>query len=83
MKSVVFAVLLSFLAVGIVNAETTITIKGSDTLVRLGQRWAEEYMKSHPDVVIQVSGGGSGTGIAALISSRAFKISFFSGSLRF
>jgi phosphate transport system substrate-binding protein len=45
-----------------------ITVKGSDTLVRLGQRWAEEYMKIHPDVVIQVSGGGSGTGIAALIN---------------
>jgi len=45
-----------------------ITIKGSDTLVRLGQRWAEEYMKIHPEVVIQVSGGGSGTGIAALIN---------------
>jgi phosphate transport system substrate-binding protein len=45
-----------------------LTIKGSDTLVRLGQRWAEEYMKIHPEVVIQVSGGGSGTGIAALIN---------------
>jgi phosphate transport system substrate-binding protein len=45
-----------------------ITIKGSDTLVRLGQRWAEEYMKNNKDVVIQVSGGGSGTGIAALLN---------------
>lgn len=45
-----------------------ITVKGSDTLVRLGQRWAEEYMKLHKDVTIQVSGGGSGTGIAALIN---------------
>ncbi len=45
-----------------------ITIKGSDTLVRLGQRWAEEYMKGNPGSVIQVSGGGSGTGIAALIN---------------
>ena len=45
-----------------------ISIKGSDTLVRLGQRWAEEYMKTHKDVTIQVSGGGSGTGIAALIN---------------
>jgi phosphate transport system substrate-binding protein len=45
-----------------------ITVKGSDTLVRLGQRWAEEYMKTHPDAVIQVSGGGTGTGIAALIN---------------
>ncbi len=45
-----------------------ITIKGSDTLVRLGQKWAEEYMKRNPGSVIQVSGGGSGTGIAALIN---------------
>lgn len=49
-------------------AASNITIKGSDTLVRLGQRWAEEYMKSKPGVVIQVSGGGTGTGIAALIN---------------
>ena len=46
----------------------TITLKGSDTMVRLGQRWAEEYMKKNPNVVIQVSGGGSGTGISALIN---------------
>jgi phosphate transport system substrate-binding protein len=43
-------------------------MKGSDTLVRLGQRWAEEYMKAHPGQVLQVSGGGSGTGIAALLN---------------
>ncbi|MCK4606511.1 MAG: phosphate ABC transporter substrate-binding protein [candidate division Zixibacteria bacterium] len=53
---------------GIVVAGRNITIKGSDTLVRLGQRWAEEYMKQNPGVVIQVSGGGSGTGIAALLN---------------
>ena len=46
----------------------TVTIKGSDTMVILGQRWAETYMNSHPDVRIQVTGGGSGTGIAALIN---------------
>lgn len=46
-----------------------ITIKGSDTLVRLGQRWAEVYMEKNPGAVIQVSGGGSGTGIAALLNS--------------
>ncbi len=49
-------------------AANTVTIKGSDTLLRLGQRWAEVYMKAHPDVVLQVSGGGSGTGIAALLN---------------
>src|SRR6188474_256979 len=45
-----------------------ITVKGSDTMVPLGQRWAEIYMKAHPEVTIQVTGGGSGTGIAALIN---------------
>ena len=45
-----------------------ISIKGSDTMVRLGQRWAEEYMKTHKDVTLQVSGGGSGTGIAGLLN---------------
>jgi phosphate transport system substrate-binding protein len=45
-----------------------ITVRGSDTMIRLGQRWAEEYMKLHPEVTIQVSGGGSGTGIAALLN---------------
>jgi len=45
-----------------------ITIKGSDTMVVLGQRWAEEYMNTHKDTNIQVIGGGSGTGISALIN---------------
>src|SRR5580765_5948282 len=45
-----------------------LTIKGSDTMVILGQRWAEEYMNTHPGSIIQVTGGGSGTGIAALIN---------------
>jgi len=45
-----------------------ITIKGSDTMVQLAQRWAEKYMKAHPGVQIQVNGGGSGTGISALIN---------------
>jgi phosphate transport system substrate-binding protein len=45
-----------------------VTIKGSDTMVVLGQRWAEEFMKKHPKTTIQVTGGGSGTGISALIN---------------
>ena len=47
---------------------TVITVKGSDTMVQLAQRWAEKYMKDHSDVQIQVTGGGSGTGISALIN---------------
>lgn len=43
-----------------------ITVKGSDTLVVLAQKWAEAYMGKHADTKIQVTGGGSGTGFAAL-----------------
>lgn len=45
-----------------------VTVKGSDTMVILTQRWAEEFMKGHPEVKVQVTGGGSGTGLAALIN---------------
>lgn len=44
--------------------------KGSDTLVNLAQVWAEEYRQVNPNVAIAVSGGGSGTGIAALINNQ-------------
>ncbi|MGD1045436.1 MAG: phosphate ABC transporter substrate-binding protein [Bacteroidota bacterium] len=44
-------------------------IKGSDTMVNLGQAWAEEYMKQNPGTSIAVTGGGSGTGITGLINS--------------
>jgi phosphate transport system substrate-binding protein len=55
--------------VSLVHAQgNSITIKGSDTMVLLGQRWAEVYMKKNPGSRIQVTGGGSGTGIAALIN---------------
>jgi len=43
-----------------------ITVKGSDTLVVLAQKWAEAYMSKNADMKIQVTGGGSGTGFAAL-----------------
>jgi phosphate transport system substrate-binding protein len=48
------------------HAAANITQKGSDTLVILAQKWAEQYMQKSPDVKIQVTGGGSGTGFAAL-----------------
>jgi phosphate transport system substrate-binding protein len=43
-----------------------ITVKGSDTLVILAQKWAEVYMQKTPGTKIQVTGGGTGTGFAAL-----------------
>src|SRR5436190_11184648 len=59
--------LFASIAIGAVPTKT-FTVKGSDTMVVLGQRWAEEYMKAHPSTEIQVTGGGSGTGISALIN---------------
>ncbi len=57
-----------FIAFLLVVAKETITIKGSDTMVILAQRWAEIYMSKNKNVIIQVTGGGSGTGISALIN---------------
>ena len=51
-----------------IQARTVIQNKGSDTLVNVAQAWAEEYQNVAPDVAIAVSGGGSGTGIAAMIN---------------
>lgn len=42
--------------------------KGSDTLVNAAQSWAEAYGKIKPNVAIAVTGGGSGTGVAAMIA---------------
>jgi phosphate transport system substrate-binding protein len=53
---------------GTESAHKPVTVKGSDTMVILSQRWAETYMKKNPGLMIQVTGGGSGVGIAALIN---------------
>lgn len=68
MKKILSALAAVLMLGSMVVSGSNITIKGSDTLVRLGQRWAEEYMKKNEGVVVQVSGGGSGTGIAALLN---------------
>lgn len=47
-----------------------IQIKGSDTIVNLAQILAEQYMQYRPKVSVAVTGGGSGTGIAALINKQ-------------
>ena len=46
-----------------------LTNKGSDTIVNLALAWAEAYHEVRPDVNISVTGGGSGTGIAAMINN--------------
>ena len=50
------------------SARTEIQNKGSDTLVNAAQSLAEQYAKINPKVAVAVSGGGSGTGIAAMIN---------------
>src|SRR5688572_16805520 len=58
---------LAVAAAGVVSVESAnITMKGSDTLVILAQKWAEVYMQKNSDATIQVNGGGSGIGFAAL-----------------
>ena len=45
--------------------------KGSDTMVNLALAWAQAYEVEHPDINVSVTGGGSGTGLAALINGTA------------
>lgn len=54
--------------VGKSSGRSVIQNSGSDTMVNLAQAWAEAYAKVNPSVSVEVSGGGSGTGIAALIN---------------
>ena len=72
-----FFLLISFLVTSCGSASTDTTSdspaqyienKGSDTIVNLALAWAETYQAEHADVRISVTGGGSGTGIAALIN---------------
>lgn len=67
MKKISQSILALALVLGFTTAaKADITVKGSDTLVILAQKWAEVYMSQKPGIKIQVTGGGSGTGFAAL-----------------
>ena len=74
MKRIIKVLLIVTLALtGCTKKDTTprrsyLTIKGSDTMVHLASNWAETYMNTHAEANLSVTGGGSGTGIAALIN---------------
>lgn len=51
------------------NVQTTLSNKGSDTIVNLALAWAEKYQSLHPEMQVSVTGGGSGTGITALANN--------------
>jgi phosphate transport system substrate-binding protein len=53
------------------HVKKALQIKGSDTMVNLAQGWAEAYLNKYPLANIAVTGGGSGTGVAALIAGVA------------
>ncbi|MGE0102666.1 MAG: phosphate ABC transporter substrate-binding protein [Blastocatellales bacterium] len=53
------------------HGRTVIQNIGSDTMINLAQAWAEEYAQVEPGISVEVSGGGSGTGVAALINGTA------------
>ena len=59
--------LLVLVAVNQLNAQK-LKIKGSDTVLPLTQKEAEEYMKKNAGASLMVTGGGSGVGIAALLN---------------
>jgi phosphate transport system substrate-binding protein len=50
--------------------DDTVKLTGSDTMVNLAQAWAEAFHADHPDISLQVKGGGSGIGIAALCAGK-------------
>jgi phosphate transport system substrate-binding protein len=49
------------------NTTKSIQVKGSDTMVNLGKSWSQALTMKNPDIQVAVTGGGSGTGIAALV----------------
>jgi len=71
-KTITLMVMAGILTGGFCTKEASaknnsLQIKGSDTMVNLVQAWAEEFMKKNPDSFVAVTGGGSGTGFAALV----------------
>lgn len=69
-KLAIFCLFLSIIGCsrGANQGANALQVKGSDTMVNLCQAWAEAFMQKKPSAAIAVTGGGSGTGIAALIN---------------
>jgi phosphate transport system substrate-binding protein len=71
-------ILLSIIILSLINCSPLyhrkteiVRIKGSDTMLILATRWAEEYMKLHPNISVYVDGGGTEKGVEALIKGKA------------
>jgi phosphate transport system substrate-binding protein len=70
MKKTIIALTLTALT-ALATQAGNLTVKGSDTMVILAQKWAEVYMGQNSGTKIQVTGGGTGTGFAALQNQTA------------
>lgn len=68
MVRIVLLILVTGIGLSFQPAPGNIRVKGSDTMLLLLQKWAEAYSKIDHDISIQVTGGGSGTGISDLIN---------------
>ncbi len=64
------ATLLAATTAGCRPAAKGVCVEGSDTMLNLAQAWAENYHATYPEAMIQISGGGSGVGIASLIDGN-------------
>jgi phosphate transport system substrate-binding protein len=84
MNTVVRKTALLMLASGwmISGSAQTITIKGSETLLGLSQKWADAYKAKHPGVALQVAGGGAPAAFAAL-AEKKLDIALASRSIRY
>ncbi len=67
MKRMLVAAACALLALPLA-AQRAVTIRGSDTMVIMNARLSEAFMRANPGTVVQVTGGGSGVGIAALLN---------------
>jgi phosphate transport system substrate-binding protein len=54
----------------VLEPRSEILITGSDTMLELNRRLAEEFMRAHPGVAVRVEGGGTGAGVEALVAGR-------------
>ena len=70
MKKITSLIIVTLMCTCTVFASDMLQIKGSDTLINLVQKLSEEYMNENPQKFVSVTGGGSGTGIAALINAK-------------
>jgi len=71
MKRLMLAVLIGAVVLGGCGKKREeLALKGSDTMLHVGEAWAEKFREMNPSVNVSVTGGGSGTGISALINGH-------------